>query len=336
MSPSTPAAPEAARVKDVAILCLLAVVVGLAVTAWRQQLEIERRPAAAVTIHLASARAQAGGSRSGERDASDPRMGAEQRAKSPLFSGLRATGEGNRRTSALARLAENPEFRRALEWQRQAVLDARFAELFRRMNLDASELVAFKHLLVEKENVALDLVAVSETQPEGPLPPDLLRAGVTAARAQVEDAIRSSLGSERYAVYRDFERTLPQRATVAQLELRLSYSGAPLTAGQADALVNIFTARTPADAPPETVPAVSVVVGNGSAAIVPLLQSTAVSGRLSDEMVAAAQSVLSVRQVEALRQIQAEQAAAEQAFGLIRETVQAGDGLKPGLLPLLQ
>src|SRR6185436_2421104 len=124
---------------------------------------------------------------------------------------------------------------------------------------------AFKRLLAEKENVALDVVAVSEMQPDGPLPAQALTASVNAARAQVEDAIRSSLGNERYAVYRDYEQTLPQRTIVAQLEQRLSYSGAPLAPAQSEALVRILIAHAPAPAAAETAPA-AMVVGKGAPA----------------------------------------------------------------------
>src|SRR5205814_1786200 len=102
-------------------------------------------------------------------------------------------------------------------------LDARFAELFRRLHLSEEELAQFKRLLVEKESVVLDVVTVSEESPSGPLSPAILQASVRTAQAQVEDAIRASLGDDRYAVYHDFEVTLAQRALVTRLEQRLSY-----------------------------------------------------------------------------------------------------------------
>lgn len=123
-----------------------------------------------------------------------------------------------RRGGSLARLMESTEFVQALGQQRHAMLDARFAALFRMLNLSGEELARFKGLLVEKENVVLDVVTISETTPGGRLSPESLRLGIGAAQTQVDLAIQSSLGHERYGVYREYERTLAPRATVAQLD----------------------------------------------------------------------------------------------------------------------
>jgi hypothetical protein len=215
---------------------------------------------------------------------------------------------------------ENPEFVQAFGVQRQAMLDTRFAGLFRQLNLGADELAAFKNLLVEKENVVLDVVAVSESSTDGPLSPDALRASVRAAQAQVEQAIHRSLGGERYAIYREYERTLAQRATVAQLEQRLSYTGAPLTPTQSEALVRIFVAAAP-PTPAESRPVASVVVRAGVPEAVPILPTNAATGRITEEVIVQAQTVLAPTQVTALREIQVEQTAAIRAAELIRDVV---------------
>jgi hypothetical protein len=213
---------------------------------------------------------------------------------------------------------ENPEFVQALGLQHHALLDARFGALFRQLNLSPEELAAFKNLLVEKENVALDVVTVSETLVGGPLPPDMLRASVRSAQSHVEQAILSSLGSERYALYREFERTLPQRTTVAQLEQRLSYTEAPLSPAQAESLVRVLAAHAP-NVRAEPAPVVSVLVRAGVPEAVPLLPTTAGTGRVTEEVIAQSQSVLSPSQVDALRELQAEQQAAAKAAELIRQ-----------------
>jgi hypothetical protein len=319
------------RVKDIAIVCLALSSGTLAFFAWRQRGEIQRlsplalQPAAApvsgVTIHSATKRSLAVPSRRAE-----PAMSVAPRARSENEDGaarpmLEARPAARpRRGDALARLMDNPEFVQALGLQRHAMLDTRFAGLFRQLNLGADELATFKNLLAEKENVVLDVVTVSETSAEGPLAPEVLRASVRAAQAQVEQAIHSSLGSERYAIYRDYERTLAQRATIAQLEQRLSYTAAPLTPPQADALVRILVA-TALPARAESTPALSVVVRAGVPEAVPVLPTSAATGRVTEEVIAQAQTVLSPAQINALREIQAQQQAANKAAELIREAV---------------
>ncbi len=323
------------------ILGLALLSVGLGVVAWRQRLELERMAvndsAATIAIRSGSARMVALKPMNGANTNVADEKVAEPRAKETLANAPAPARTANaRRASALARLAESMDFRRALELQRQAAIDSRFAELFRRINLEPEELANFKRLLVEKENVALDVVAVSETLPGDPLSREALNAGVSAARAQVDDAIRTTLGGERYQIYRDYEHTLPVRVTVAQLAQRLSYSNAPLAPAQSEALVQAMAQHMPASIETEVTPAVSVVVGTSAPAAVPVLQANVGAGRLSDAVVAAARPLLSPMQMTALQQLQVEQRAAEQAFALIQDSVGGSEG--PLLLstPMLQ
>lgn len=335
--------PPMSRSKDLLIVGLATASVALAILAWRQRTEIERlstdtprhgaRPAASITIHTANSRNVA---------VVPPRSAANlpEEFQAALEQGDGAQGKGRllerpRRKSALARLVDNPEFLHALGLHRQAVLDTRFAELFRRLKLSDDELATFKRLLADKENVALDVVAISEGLPDGPLPADALRASVRKARDQVEEAIRASLGRDRYEVYREFERTLGPRTTIAQLEQRLSYSPTPLTAAQAESLVQIFATVVPRATEPAA-PAISVVVTAGASSL-PLLPTGAPAGRISEAAIVQAQAVLAPAQITALREIHAEQQAAAQAAELVRQMFPATDELREvGLTLLLQ
>lgn len=333
--------PPMSRSKDLIIVGLATASVALAILAWRQRVEIERlapdaprhgsRPAASITIHTASSRNVAVvPPRSAANLPEEFQAAMEQ---SDAAGGRNRLPERPRRKSALARLVDNPEFLHALGLHRQAVLDTRFAELFRRLKLSDEELAVFKRLLADKENVALDVVAISEGLPDGPLPADALRASVRKAREQVEDAIRDSLGRDRYEVYREFERTLGPRATIAQLEQRLSYSPTPLTPAQAESLVQIFANASPRAADPAA-PAISVVVTAGATPM-PLLPAGAPAGRITEVAIAQAQTVLAPGQMTALREIQAEQFAASQAAELVRELFPASDELREAGLTLL-
>ena len=335
------------RPKDIAIVCLALSSGVLAFVAWRQRVEMQRltafvnapraAPGATVTIHGASTRSFGVPPRRAPAAPLSVQSGSEDEMFGAMSAAeVRAPAPRARRGGALARLMDNTEFVQALGLQRYAMLDARFAGLFRQLNLDAAELATFKHLLAEKDNVVLDVVTVSEASPEGPLPPEVLRASVRAAQEQVEQAIHSSLGSERYAIYRDYERTIAQRATVAQLEQRLSYTAAPLTPVQSEALVKILVATAPTSTA-ETTPAVSVVVRAGVPEAVPLPPTNAATGRVTETAVAQAQTVLTPAQMTALREIQTEQQAAIKAAELIRVAVPAqGETPTFGLTLLLQ
>ncbi|MES2695594.1 MAG: hypothetical protein V4773_19110 [Verrucomicrobiota bacterium] len=325
------------RVKDILLAGLTLSAGVLAFVVWRQHGEIKRLAARAerdfavvpsaetMTLRLAANRSVAvpGATSSSQR------RGSVNESDGFEASGLTGPRASRKRGGALTRLLENPEFVRALNLQRHAMLDTRFADLFRRLNLEGDELAEFKRLLVEKENVALDVVAVSESAPEGPLRPETMQAGIRAAQLQIEQAIHSSLGSDRYAVYRDYERTLMHRATVAQLEQRLSYTSTPLTPSQADAVVRILDSNTPPASVENSAPPVSVLVRSGVPEAVPIGPTTAGTGRVTDQVVAQSQTVLTPAQLGALKQIQEEQQAAMKAAQMIRDVAPAATDMVP-------
>jgi len=334
------------RTKDILIVGLALSSGALAVIVWRQQNELERRTAAArtsvqrpntMTVRTAAHRTlanppRADAPRTVEHEDAERSSATNESAFS--FAPEPPAKPARGRASALVKLMENPEFLEALTRQRHAMLDARFGELFRRLNLENDQLAAFKRLLVEKENIALDVVTVSESSPDGPLSPETLRASVRVAQGQVEQAIHSSLGGDRYAMYRDYERTLAHRATVTQLEQRLSYTRDPLGPAQAEAVVRIMASTT---SPPaeNTTPPVSVLVRPGVPDAVPLLPATSATGRVSEEVIAQVQAVLTPPQVEALKEIQLEQQAAQKTAQMIRDVAPAAVEILPTLPTLL-
>lgn len=330
--------------RDILVGTLALAVAGLAIAIWRERAEIHRltqadardadRPAAPVTLRSATTRILQVAPSRADAQLQEERRWTEQTGERGFTGGASRTDGPPPGASALARLLDNPEFVRALELHRQATLDTRFAGLFRRLDLGAGELAAFKHLLAEKENVALDVIAVNDSLPGGALPTAALNAGVTAARSQVEEAIRSSLGNERYALYHEYEQTLPQRAIVAQLEQRLSYSGAPLTVAQADSLMQVLVAHAP-PLTPDSVPA-AMVVSTGTPTAVPLIQMNAPAARVTEAVLTESQTVLAPPQLAALRDIQAEQVASLRAFQLIRDNLPPDDAAAIAMRQLLQ
>jgi hypothetical protein len=336
----SPAPEHRSPFRDVVVVSLALGVVALGVIVGRQRLEIRRLAQAkmaeleAPSVTLRQARTRALGVRPVRKEAParDEFRASEEAMLLNAGEVMRGFKARPQPANALARLMENPEFYQALERHRQAALDARFAGLFRRLALGPEELAQFKRLLAEKDNVALEVLAVAETQAE-PMPETTVNASVDAARAKVEDQIRASLGNDRYAVYREYEQTQPQRAVVAQLEQRLSYSGAPLTPPQAEALVRILTAHAPT--PPAEPGASAVVVGAGAPNAVARLQTETLASRVSDAAYDEAQTVLTPPQQAALKEIQAEQQASLLALQLIRDSIPVGERRTSDTLRLL-
>lgn len=327
--------------KNMLILGLSAALAACAVVAWRQRGEIEQlkhRPglalAPAVVLRQSSARhfplpppprnlAPPLEDERVENFGQRLRLGGEPRTRPPE----------PRRGRVLAKLAANPEFLNALGVYQEGSLDARFAELFRKLNLTGEELARIKRLLAEKENAEFDVYAIGETVQDAPLSTEELRSTVREVRMQVEDELRLSLGAERYELYREYVHTLPQRTTVAQLEQRLSYSSTPLTPGQSEAMVRVLAANA---APKEAVLVApsAVLAGTEAMESVPVVRQNAISAVVSESAMMESQHVLSAAQMDALRQIQFEQHSALRASQLIRSALPANNPPVPGW-PLL-
>ncbi|MDB6128290.1 MAG: hypothetical protein JWM35_2186 [Verrucomicrobia bacterium] len=315
------------KFKNVTIAGLALALMAVAMVAWRQGQEIERLRQAgtrtiSATLPMVAWRDATG--RHVEFPPSRDSLGFREDQRPEMYGQDFRFGDDERRSlhrgngrRSLAMLVQNPEFLTALGTYQQGVLDSRFAGLFRKLNLSGTELAAFKRLLTQKESAEFDVVAVGETISDSPLSPEELRSTVRTVQAQVENEIRASLGSDRYAVYQDYAATLPQRATVAQLEQRLSYSATPLTPAQSESMVRILAIHASPTNPVVASPT-AVVTESDSTDSIPLVRHGTAVAVVTDDAVAQAQTVLSAEQLDALHQIQNEQHSAVLAGQLLR------------------
>ncbi len=252
---------------------------------------------------------------------SDSSSGADPTMTAPpaRLDGARGgAGRGNPMTALL----NNPDFTRAMALQQKAALDGRYAGLFRRLKLAGPELDRLKDLLVERQSVAMDVMTAAREQGlDGRNGREQLQLLMQETEAGVNTDIQSLLGAEGFSAFQKYEQTQPQRNVVDQLETRLSYGSVPLTSVQADQMVQILAATSPANAGRGTAGTLSFVAaaGRGGAGIAQVA-NLAVGGTaaVTDAAITQAQGVLAPAQVEALRQIQVEQQAQRQMAESLR------------------
>ena len=205
-------------------------------------------------------------------------------------------------------LMANPDFAKAITLQQRAALDERYANLFKALQLPPAELEKFKTLLVERQTARMDVMASARDQglnPKGNR--EDLQKLTLQAQAEVDASIKAELGDSVYSRYKKYDATLPQRNQVNQLDQRLSYSGSPLTQGQAEFLVTALT-PTASSTSPTTPPTGDSNRWEGN-------RNTVI---ISDAVIQQAQSVLTVEQLEALKQIQTEQQARQKIRDMMR------------------
>lgn len=218
--------------------------------------------------------------------------------------GGRQRGGGDNRANFAALMA-NPEFAKAMSVQQRAFLDARYADLFKKLNLSPEQLEQFKSLLVERQSARMDVMVAAR---ENGLDPrenrDELRKMTAEAQAEVDATIKTALGESVYNAYQTFENTQSQRALVKQLDTRLGYSSTPLSSTQSDFLVTALAAGSTATADQ----------GGGG----PGNWGGGSRATITDEVVQQAQSVLTPDQLSALKQLQIEQQAQQKVREMMR------------------
>lgn len=250
---------------------------------------------------------------------------------------------------AMRELTSKPEFQALVGFQQRAAIEARYAALFRSLNLNDEQTRKLTNLLADRGNVRRDVDEAARAAGIDPRSnPEAFRKLFTDAQNELNSAIKSVIGDQGFAQLQSFEQTLPQRAVVDTLQQRLANTGMPLTPQQSEQLVSILAANTPPrPLQPPAAPAGPPVArgmlelgvpgfapggapGRGGPDIGGLIAGLA--GGIGDNRlagaapvtaaaVAQAQTVLAPPQVAALQQIQQQQQAQQQLQQLVRDTV---------------
>ena len=214
-------------------------------------------------------------------------------------------------STAIRNLLQSPKAAPLIAAQQRAMIESRYASLFKTLNLPPDQLAKFKDLLVDKQNAARDVMNVAREQGldfRNSNDRSEIQQLIQQTQADVDTNIASLIGTDKLAQYQNYDQTAPQRAIASQVEQRMSYTSEPLTSAQSDQLVALLAQNTPA---PDS-------AGGGNRTFVfnvGGMGPMAVGGQgvpITNDVIDAAQSFLSPSQVDALRQMQTEQASQQQ------------------------
>lgn len=273
------------------------------------------------------------GDREGRGSRGDPRGG---RGGNPMQQAL-----------AVRELMNKPEVQAMLSLQQKAAVEARYGALFRTLNLTPEQTDKLKGLLADRSNTRMDVMTVAQEQGiDARSNPEAVRKLFANAQDELNNSIKAVVGENGFTQLQSYEQTLPQRGLVNDLQQRLSFSDTPLSASQADALVQIL-ASNPAPRPTNSGSSSSAAPSSGRGgpdspggrgsdfggfggpamgAMVGMVEgmTRGSSGvTVTAGAVAQAQSVLAPSQLAALQQIQQQQQAQQQLQQLVRETLSA-------------
>ena len=302
------------KVKNYLIVLLALATVSASLIAWTQsrrltalEADLLKASAAATAVKPKSAPVAAEFSGKPATAAVTP---AEGDPAAPADEAAGQNRQRNNNRANFAALMANPEFAKAMSIQQRAALDARYADLFKQLKLSPAQLEKFKDLLIERQTARMDVMATAREQGLDPRANrDELKKMTDEAQAEVDAAIKTSLGESVYNQYQTYDATQPQRALVSQVNSILGYSSTPLNETQSAFLVTALSTGTTATTE-QAAGGPGNWGGGGNRATI------------TDAVIEQAQAVLFPAQVEVLKQVQAEQ----QAQQKVRELMRANGG----------
>jgi hypothetical protein len=192
--------------------------------------------------------------------------------------------------------------------------------------------------LLEKQTLRTDVLLAAVQQGINPLQnPKEFRQLEQTMQAEIDAKIKTTLGDTGYAAFQDYQATAGQRAVVNQLRQSLSYTATPLNDQQAGQMTQIL-AQTGPQRPATPVPATATTgatpAAPAAATTTPAPAPAKTNARVTDLTVQQAQTILLPPQVQALKEIQAQQQAGVELERILRQN-QSGNplGLPGGSAP---
>lgn len=382
--------------KPYLILLLAATTVGGAVLAWRQYGELVELRAAAMNRgeradlqkrvwDLENLNRELQDQLAAQRDSADvdgllaaatgadgERSSRERGGRGDRGGDSRGRGSsGLQQATAMRELMSKPEVQAMLSLQQKAAIEARYATLFKNLNLPVEQIEKLKTLLADRSTTMQDLMTVAREQGINAREnPEAFRKLIADAQNDINSSIKSVIGEQGFAQLATYEQTLPQRNVVNELQQRLSYTNTPLTSAQAEQMVQILANNTPqrpagtstsdqrgpspgsgrGGPPPsggigpgfssrgsDVGGMISGVLGGGPGA--GMLMGAFDGGSrgttpVTSGAVSQAQTVLAPPQVAALQQIQQQQQSQQQLRQLVNDTLTAKQPDKAGSSPI--
>lgn len=287
-----------------------------------------------------------------QRDAElDPLMAASDQGERP---GRERGGRGERgrpgrepniqqQANAIRELMSKPEVQAMVSLQQKTAIESRYAALFRNLNLTPEQSAKLTSLLADRAVTLQDVMTAAREQGISPREnPQAFQKLIADVQNDLNNSIKTVIGEQGLTQLTNYEQTLPQRNLVNDLQQRLSYTNTPLTAMQAEQLVQILATNGPQPATAGTSEAAVAVRGRGGefGGMIGALGGGPGLGMLfgafdgggrggngtapvTASAVTQAQTVLAAPQVAALQQIQQQQQAQQQLRKLVTDTLSA-------------
>lgn len=138
-------------------------------------------------------------------------------------------------------LVNSPEAQELMSAQYTAEISSRYANVFRALQLSPDTLKRFKDLLLERQRIDNDAIAIAFQKGINPLTdPQAYGAILTNVRSDIDSQIQQTLGENKFRELQQYQSGQQARSTVNQLAQSLSYTQDPLTQDQRQAMQSLL------------------------------------------------------------------------------------------------
>lgn len=201
-------------------------------------------------------------------------------------------------TVRMNRLMEDPKFRDAMNLAEKARLNQRYAELFRQLNLTPEQMDVLKQLLVEKQNIARDVLTAALEEGMSPTGnrADLQKL-IQEGQAEIDAAIKTAIGDTAFDQYAAYDKTSAQRQVIGNINASLHQ---PLSETKQTQLIDLLAHADSGGEINGEVP--GATPGGGSQLAI------------TDTVIEQARRFLDQKELDALIELQKAQAASRQVF----------------------
>lgn len=155
-------------------------------------------------------------------------------------SGAMVSPDRNRRAAILA-IKARPEYKQLEQTVIRERLGNEFAGLFYQLRLNPKEREDFLDLLVEKQLIGRDAIALARAQGFNfRNDAEAIRSLINENMKEMDQSIRETFGDSAFEKYENYQKTKSIRSLADSLDRKLSYSSSPLDTVQKERLIELI------------------------------------------------------------------------------------------------
>lgn len=247
----------------------------------------------------------------------EPDAAAKTAAAGAETDGEKAEGgdKKNNPFGFIEKMLKDPQMKKAMAAQSSFAMRQFYTDFIKTNHLTPEEADRFYKALGDRQMALMDSTAEILGDKDGQAADSAKPADPKAKKEAAEQPLAEILGPQRFAQFQEYEKTLPDRMQINQLNQQLSASGAPLQPFQTDGLMRIIADERTKQPSPFAANDPAALSRTASMSDADLDDFTASQQQLNERVRARAASLLNPQQMSALEAYQ-KQSIEAQKLGL--------------------